>query len=122
MGAKNRLIKTDTLAATPLIIRAAMPAMQPVPEANKFRQPTRPHWSAWKHVEKFTVHQAACLLENLEPSTHPKDPKISAWINALSAAIRTGKLDFIKEKQQSPNSFQEDRRARRQQQDASSTT
>jgi hypothetical protein len=67
------------------------------------------------------LSQAACLLENLEPSTHPKDPRISAWMDGLCAAIRTGDLEFIKERQQSTNFFQEGRRARRQRQDASST-
>jgi hypothetical protein len=83
------------LAATPLIIRAAIQSITPVPEPTQTRQPVRPHWDAWKHVEKFTVHQAACLLENLEPSTHPKDSKISAWMDGLCAAIRTGQLAFI---------------------------
>lgn len=95
MAAFSVLFAGACLAATPLIIRVAMPVMQPVPEPNQTRQPVRPHWDAWRHVEKFTVQEAAYLLENLEPSTHSKDPKIQAWIKALSAAIRTGDLAFI---------------------------
>jgi hypothetical protein len=86
------------LAATPLIIRLAIEAMRPVSEpinAPQPIQPIRPNWDAWKHVEKFTLRQAACLIENVEPATDPQDPRIDAWVNALCAAIRTEKLEFI---------------------------
>jgi hypothetical protein len=88
-------IAIGCLAATPLIIRAAIQSITPV-TANKFRQPITPHWDAWKHVEKFTVREAAYLLENLEPSTHSRDTKIQARISGLCAAIRTGDLDLFK--------------------------
>jgi hypothetical protein len=50
---------------------------------------------AYKHYDKFTVRQAACLLEDLEPSTRQHDPKVEAQIGALCAAIRKGELKFI---------------------------
>jgi hypothetical protein len=80
------------LVALPIFIRAET---RPVSEPNKAPQPIKPNYDAWKHVEKFTVRQAASLLENLEPSTVPQNPRVEAWINALSAAIRTGKLELI---------------------------
>jgi hypothetical protein len=95
MAAFSTLSAVACLAATPLIIRAAIQSITPV-TANKFRQPITPHWDAWKHVEKFTVREAAYLLENLEPSTHSRDPKIQARINGLCGAIRTGDLELIK--------------------------
>jgi hypothetical protein len=109
-------IAVACLAATPLIIRAAIQSLAP----SNALQPTRPYWDSWKHYEKFTVHEAACLLENLEPSIHSKDPKIPPRMGALCAAVRTGKLDFVREKQGRYD--EEDRRGRRQQRDASSTT
>jgi hypothetical protein len=98
MAGFSTFIAVTCLAATPLLIKFAIQAMLPVSQPNKIPQPIRPHWDAWKHVEKFTVHQAACLFENLEPTTHPKDPKISAWMDGLCGAIRTGQLDFIPER------------------------
>jgi hypothetical protein len=95
MAAVSTLIAVACLAATPLIIRAAIQSITPV-TANKFRQKITPHWDAWKHVEKFTVRDAAYLLENLEPSIHSRDPKIQARINGLCAAIRTGELNPFK--------------------------
>ena len=85
------LVAGAYLIALPIFIKSAMQAASP----NIADEPIKPHWDAWKHVEKFTVHQAACLLMNLDPSTHPKDPKITAWMDGLCAAIRTKQLDFI---------------------------
>jgi hypothetical protein len=98
MAGSAVLLAVGCLAATPLLVRIAVQAMQPVSDPNIADEPIRPHWDAWKHYEKFTVHQAACLLENLEPTTHPKDPKVAARMGALCAAIRTGQLDFIPER------------------------
>lgn len=109
------LVAVAGLAASPLIIRTITP--------NKTQQPIRPHWDAWKHVEKFTVREAACLLENLEPLAYQNSPKIEARIVALCAAIRKGDLEFIKEKQGSDFGYdQEDRRAWRQQREPSGKT
>jgi hypothetical protein len=104
------LVAVAYLIALPIFIKSAMQATQTIrtiqaqqlaSDPNNTPQPIRPHWDALKHVEKFTVHQAACLLENLDPSTHPKDPKISAWMDGLCAAIRTGQLAFIPEREMS---------------------
>ena len=95
MAGFSTLLAIACLAITPLLIRAAMPAMQSVSEPNNAPQPITPNWDAWKHVEKFTVRNAACLLENLEPTIYLRDPKIDPWIHALCAAIRKGELDFI---------------------------
>jgi hypothetical protein len=95
MAGVSILIAVACLAATPLIIRLAIEAMRPVPEPNKAPQPIRPHWDAYKHYDKFTVRQAACLLEDLEPSTRSHNPKVEARIGALCAAIRKGELKFI---------------------------
>jgi hypothetical protein len=85
------------LVALPIFIRAET---RPVPEPNKAPQPIRPNWDAWKHVEKFTVRKAACLLENMDPTTHLHDPKIDPWIHALCAAIRKGEMKFILNKEE----------------------
>lgn len=96
MAGVSTLLASACLAATPLIIRAAMPAMQqPVPEPNNTPQPIRPNYDAWKHVDKFTVRRAACLLEDLEPTLNLRDPKMEPWIAALCASIRKGEIDFI---------------------------
>jgi hypothetical protein len=91
MSGVSLLIAVGGLAVTPLLIRASIQSLAP----NKIKQPIAPHWDAWKHVEKFKIYQAAHLLANLEPSIHQRDPKIQAWITGLTAAISTGKLDFI---------------------------
>jgi hypothetical protein len=85
------LVAVIYLIALPIFIKSAIHSASP----NIADEPIRPHWEAWKHVEKFTVREAAYLLMNLDPSTHSKDPKIDAWMKALRAAIRTGDLDFI---------------------------
>jgi hypothetical protein len=100
MAGVSTLLAVTCLAASPLLIRVALQAMQPVAGPNNALQPIRPHWAAWKDYEKFTVRQAAYLLEDLEPSIHSKDPKVPARMGALCAAIRTGQLDFIRRKEQ----------------------
>jgi hypothetical protein len=95
MAGFSTLLAGTCLVATPLIIRVAMPAMQPVSEPNKTPEPDKPNYDAWKLVDKFTVRKAACLLENLEPATNQHDPKIEPWIAALCAEIRKEELKFI---------------------------
>jgi hypothetical protein len=112
-------IAVACLVALPIFIREAIQSFAP----NKVRQPIRPHWDAWKHYEKFTVHEAACLLENLEPTTHPKDPKVPARMGGLCAAIRTGQLDFIPRKEAMlQHASAKEASIRSQKQEASSTT
>jgi hypothetical protein len=85
------------LVALPIFIRAAMPVTQPVSEPDIADEPMRPHWDAWKHHERFTVRDAACLLMNLEPdAANLRTPGVGAWIGALCAAVRTGELNPFK--------------------------
>jgi hypothetical protein len=100
MASLSMLISVGCLVATPLIIRVAIQATRPLSEPNKAPEPIRPHWDAWKIVDRFTVYEAACLFVNLEPSTHQGDPRIEPWMNALRAAIRKGDLEFILDKSQ----------------------
>jgi hypothetical protein len=65
---------------------------------------TRPHYEAWKHVEKFTLSEAAYLWNDLEP--HAKGnytTEVKAWIKAFCAAIRKGELKFIAKKPNRPD-------------------
>jgi hypothetical protein len=98
------LVAVLYLIALPIFIKSAMQATQTiqairaqqlVSEPNKTPEPIKPNYDAWKLVDKFTVRKAACLLENLEPTTNLHDPKIEPWIAALCAEIRKEDLKFI---------------------------
>src|ERR1700677_4593854 len=54
------LVAVLYLIALPIFIRSATRSASP----NIADEPARPHWDAWKHVEKFTVRKAAYLLMN----------------------------------------------------------
>jgi hypothetical protein len=54
-----------------------------------------PNYQAWRHVEKFTVFQAAHLWAGREPKGGSLHSDAVAWEKAVCSAIRTGKLEFI---------------------------
>lgn len=54
-----------------------------------------PFYEAWRHVERFTVEDAAFLWADIEPRGGRSTPEVGAWIEALCAAIRKGELAFV---------------------------
>lgn len=77
---------TDALSASASAAAAPMPAK---------KEPVRPFYEAWRHVEKFTVREAAYLWADIEPTSKVGSLEANAWIDALCGAIRTDKLQFI---------------------------
>jgi hypothetical protein len=82
----------------------------------------RPHYEAWRDVDEFTVEQAACLWEDIEPHAGVRPTKVAARIGALCAAIKKGELGFVPNKAGGDELGQWERRVRRQQLNANSDT
>jgi hypothetical protein len=61
-----------------------------------------PHYEAWGDVERFTVGDAACLWEDIEPRAGVWTSAVSARIEGLCGAIRKGELRFIPAKLDTP--------------------
>ncbi|WP_334368833.1 hypothetical protein [Bradyrhizobium sp. AZCC 1578] len=59
----------------------------------RFDEPT-PNYEAWRHVNELKVKQAAFLWCEIEPRIS-QTPKVTAWANALEAAIKKGELGFV---------------------------
>jgi hypothetical protein len=92
MAAYCTLVGMAYLAALPIFIKALWPV-----ETADARRPQRvpPHYEAWKHVEKFTVYEAAYLWNDLEPNAKGNYTEVNAWVDAFCGAIRDGKLKFL---------------------------
>jgi hypothetical protein len=65
------------------------------PSKSAKRAPVRPHYEAWKHVERFTLSDAAYLWNDLEPHSDGTYTEVNAWIDAFCGEIRKGALEFI---------------------------
>lgn len=53
-------------------------------------------YDAWRLVPQMAVRDAAYLWVDIEPdNTNFVPPKVSAWIRALTIAIRDGELEFV---------------------------
>jgi hypothetical protein len=85
------------LSMAPTAFKALNAALQPKDNAGvNQRILIRPHYEAWKHVEKFTLLEASYLWNDLEPNAKGNyTTEVQAWIEAFCAAIRTGALNFI---------------------------
>jgi hypothetical protein len=53
-----------------------------------------PNYEAWRHVHEITLKKAAFLWCEVEPRM-AQPPKVTAWLNALEAAVKKGELDFL---------------------------
>jgi len=80
-----------------LVTRALFFSMPSGPDlrAQVRPEPATPNYQAWRHVEKFSVFQAAYLWVGREPRGGSLHPDALAWEEALCAAIRTGQMGFI---------------------------
>jgi hypothetical protein len=98
------LVGVVYLSMAPMAFKALSAALQPKDNAGaNQRILTRPHYEAWKHVEKFTLVEAAYLWNDLEPKAKGNyTTQVQAWIDAFCAAIRTGELNFISVKPNDP--------------------
>jgi hypothetical protein len=91
------LVGTAYLAALPILVRA-LKNIDNSTSSGAIRtkqEPVRPYYEAWKHVEKFTVRQAAYLWVEMEPRAEERSTEVDAWIGAFCEAVRTGKIEFI---------------------------
>jgi hypothetical protein len=97
----------------PMAFKALSAALQPKDNAGaNQRILIRPHYEAWKHVEKFTLVEASYLWNDLEPKAKGNyTTEVQAWIDAFCAAIRTGELNFISEKPNDPGYIRLERAA-----------
>jgi hypothetical protein len=53
-----------------------------------------PDYIAWRHVDELSLRTAAFLWCGLEPRLS-RPPKVTAWLNALIAAVKKGELEFV---------------------------
>jgi hypothetical protein len=97
MAAYCTLVGMAYLAALPFFIKAIV-GLAPIPEGAlsvKKREIVRPHYEAWKHLEKFTLREAAYLWIDLEPLAEKNNTEAAAWVEAFCGLIRSDKLAFI---------------------------
>ena len=96
MAAFCTLVATAYLAVFPAIYKALRAVAESAERDATKSLPKRipPHYEAWKHVEKFTLAQAAYLWENLDPNTEDEPTEVPAWVAAFCSAIQEGKLQF----------------------------
>jgi hypothetical protein len=94
------LVGVVYLSMAPMAFKVLSAALQPKDNASaNQRILIRPHYEAWKHVEKFTLVEASYLWNDLEPKAKGNyTTEVQAWIDAFCAVIRTGELNFIPEK------------------------
>jgi hypothetical protein len=64
----------------------------------KYDEP-EPNYEAWRRVKELTLHKAACLWYDIEPRVSIP-PHVSAWLEALESAVKTGDLDFSPDSQE----------------------
>jgi hypothetical protein len=97
MAAYCTLVGVVYLSMAPMAFKALSAALQPKDNAGaNQRILIRPHYEAWKHVEKFTLVEASYLWNDLEPKAKGNyTTEVQAWIDAFCAAIRTGELNFM---------------------------
>jgi hypothetical protein len=69
-----------------VLLRTGVPPQSPVADA--------PNYEAWRHVDRFTLNQAAHLWCDLDPDRSDTFDT-SAWVRAFAAAIRKGQLKSI---------------------------
>jgi hypothetical protein len=91
------LVGVVYLAMAPLAFKALSAALQKNDNSSANQSKViRPHYDAWRHVEKFTLRQAAYLWVDLEPKASGQaTTKVQVWIEAFRAAIRQGNLKYI---------------------------
>jgi hypothetical protein len=73
------------------IAPAAFRILTRTPTTQAALQDDRPNYEAWKHVDVFTIQQAAHLWCDLDPN-RPGTLDTAAWQRALGAAIQKGEL------------------------------
>jgi hypothetical protein len=54
-----------------------------------------PNYEALRHVDQFTLSDAARLWCDIDPNSRVGTLDTEGWMNAFAAAIRTGDLDFV---------------------------
>jgi hypothetical protein len=74
------------------VLRSIEPK-QPVAEEEE--EDTTPNYTSLRHVDRFTLSEAARLWCDIEPTSRYGTPDIESWQAALKAAIRTGDLKII---------------------------
>jgi hypothetical protein len=81
------------LTVFPLAYRAfSRITTSPVPAA----VPQKPNAATWKHVPKFNLSQAACLLADITPVWYiPEGSDAHAWFHTLRAEIQSKKIPYI---------------------------
>jgi len=92
----SMVVGTVNLIALPAVFRALRELrISPDTSVPKARTVVRPHLDAWRHVERFTIDEAACLWVEIEPKSRTRTTETAVWVDALCAAIRKGELGFL---------------------------
>ena len=82
----------------------------------------RPNYKAWKHVERFSIDQAASLWVDIDPNAGVVTVESKSWVDGLCAAVRKGEMDFIPDRSSTYRSADRETYARIQRRDADFTT
>jgi hypothetical protein len=94
MGAFCTLVATVYLALLPFAVRAYR-ELTALKVASSAGAALPVAYEAWRHVDNFTLREAAHLWIEREPTPGNATPEVDAWGNAFAAAIRKGELTFI---------------------------
>jgi HAMP domain-containing protein len=86
------------------------------------KEPPRPNYKAWKHVEKFSIGDAALLWEDIDPNANIRTVFSASWVDAFCAAVRKGEIEFIPKFFSAYSQSERDRIEERQRKDADSST
>jgi hypothetical protein len=111
------------LGTLPLIIAAARKItaeIQSSPPPQK--KPPRPNYKAWKHVEKFSIADAALLWEDIDPNADIRSISSDSWVDAFCAAVRKEDIEFVPQFFSTYSQAEQDRIKEKQRRDADSST
>jgi hypothetical protein len=79
-----------------VLLAAKRASEEGTPGSKPAQQPIAPHYDAWKHVDRFTIKDAAFLWNDLEPNVRANfSSKVSAWIEAFQNAVRRGEIKIV---------------------------
>jgi hypothetical protein len=93
MAAYCTFVGMAYLAALPVFVKAL--GQQNIGTLGKIKPKIAPHYEAWKHVDQFTVREAAFLWTEREPNSGGSYTDVDAWVEAFCSSISNRKIDFI---------------------------